>query len=446
MTAGRDIIVAGATPPGTGAVGIVRLSGEGAFPLAERVTGSLPPPRMARVRTFRDAQNREIDYGLVICFVRPCSYTGEDLVEFQGHGSPITIEALIQALLEQGARLARPGEFSERAFLNGRIDLAQAEAVADLINAESQAAARAALQSLSGGFSQEVRQLGERIQALRVQTEAQIDFGEEVVTPLPFAARVLLALEEDLGRLIKRGEAGLNLRQGWSLVLAGPVNAGKSTLFNRFIGESRAIVTSLPGTTRDLLEADCLWEGVRLHIIDSAGFRESRDPIEQEGMRRAVNAIERAQLVLYVIDDTVGWHPEDELRQREWAGSHRIWRICNQIDRSRRKPGREDDRSFALSAETGEGVAELQSAILDEVRSVTDGSPGLLLARPRHLDALSLCRQEILRARVAFEHNEPFELMAEGLRRAQVALGQILDPPATEDLLGAIFSTFCIGK
>ncbi len=426
---------------------IVRLSGEGSFVLAERVAGSLPPPQMARVRMFRDTQNCEIDSGLVIRFVRPHSYTGEDLVEFQGHGSPVTVEALIQVFCEQGARLARPGEFSERAFLNGRLDLAQAEAVADLINAESRAAARAALKSLSGVFSQEVRCLGERIQALRVQAEAQIDFGEEVVPSSSSAtASVLEALEGDLGRLINRGEAGMTLRQGWTVVLAGPVNAGKSTLFNRFVGESKAIVTPLPGTTRDLLEADCIWEGMRLHIIDSAGFRESRDPIEQEGIRRALNAVERAHLVLHVIDDTVGWHPEDDSRQRQWVGYRPIWRIHNQIDRSGRKPGREDAQSFALSAETGEGVAELQTAILDEVRSATDGSTDLLLARPRHLDALSLCRQEIRMARIALERNEPFELMAEGVRRAQVALGQILDPPETEALLGAIFSTFCIGK
>jgi tRNA modification GTPase len=402
---------------------------------------------MARVRTFRDAQNCEIDYGLVIRFVRPHSYTGEDLVEFQGHGSPVTVEALIQVFLEQGARLARPGEFSERSFLNGRMDLAQAEAVADLINAESRTAARAAFQSLSGAFSREVRHLGGRIQSLRVQAEAQIDFGEEVIPSTPSdTAAVLKALEEDLGRLINRGEAGMILRQGWTLVLAGPVNAGKSTLFNRFVGESKAIVTPLPGTTRDLLEADCLWEGIRLHIIDSAGFRETRDPIEQEGIRRALNAVGKAQLVLYVIDDTMGWHPEDESWQQKWGGTRRIWRIHNQIDRSGRKPGRVDTESFALSAETGEGVAELQAAILGEVRSATAGSPELLLARPRHLDALSKCRREILGARIALEHNEPFELMAEGVRRAQVALGQILDPPETEALLGAIFSTFCIGK
>jgi tRNA modification GTPase len=444
---GPDLIAAGATPPGTGAIGIVRLSGEGAFTVAKWIAGSLPPVRMAQVRTFRDAQNREIDCGLVLCFVAPHSYTGEDLVEFQGHGSPVATEALLQALQDRGARLARPGEFSERAFLNGRLDLAQAEAVADLINAESQAAARAALQSLSGTFSGEVRHLGARIQSLRIQAEAQIDFGDDLAASIPSAtASALQELEWDLAMLINRGQAGLALRRGWALVLAGPVNAGKSTLFNRFIGESRAIVTPLPGTTRDLLEADCIWEGIRLHVIDSAGFRESRDLVEQEGMRRAVTAVERAHLVLYVIDDTVGEVPEDGVRQKEWERTRQVWRIRNQIDRSGRKPGRVDAQTFALSAETGAGVAELQSAILEEVRSATDVSSDLVLARPRHLDALSLCRQEIIGAHAALEQNEPFEIMAEGVRRAQVALGQILDPPATEELLGAIFSTFCIGK
>ncbi len=448
MNIKHDPIVAWATPPGAGAIGIVRLSGTGAEAIAERVVGRLPAERQASLRPFRDPDGNLIDQGVLIRFRAPHSFTGEDLIEFQAHGSPVVIEHLLEVLKRLGARQARPGEFSERAFLNGRMDLAQAEAIADLIAAESRAAASAALRSLSGHFSDALRELQSSFEALEVEVEAAIDFaGEEAGIPEAPARRDRLErLHRQVVQLLERGHAGLALRRGCVVVLAGPVNAGKSTLFNRFLGEPRAIVTPVPGTTRDWLEADWVLDGLRVHVIDTAGLRESSDPVEQEGMRRTQSVIQRAHLILYVVDDAVGFRDTDAARFDLLPKGCRAWTVYNQIDRTGRRPGQVDAVAYAVSAETGAGLAELKAAIRSFGQPETSLATDVVMARTRHLEALEYCRASLEDALEALGRGDALELLAEDLRHARQSLGEILGQRSTEDLLGAIFATFCIGK
>ncbi len=448
METERDPIAACATPPGTGAVGVVRLSGAGSFAIAERIAGPMPPARVAALRSFRDPEGNPIDTGLVIRFVGPHSFTGEDLVEFQGHGSPVAIEHLIENLKRLGVRQARPGEFSERAFLNGRMDLAQAEAIADLIAAESRAAAAAAMRTLTGHFSEAIRELEAALDSLRVGVEAEIDFADEDVSgPGEPSLTDRLAVPARKARaLLDRAREGMALRRGCVVVLAGPVNAGKSTLFNRFLGEPRAIVTPVPGTTRDWLEADWVLDGLRVHVIDTAGFRESEDPVEQEGMRRARSVMARAHLILYVIDDALGFLEADEIRFARLPEEAVTWKLYNQIDRTGRLPGKVDTDAYAISAETEAGLAELKQAIRDFGLPETQSAGDVVLARARHLDALERCSEALENAQGAACRGEGLDCIAEGLRQARLALGEILGQQTTEELLGAIFSTFCIGK
>lgn len=448
VTLGRDPIVAWATPPGNGAIGIVRLSGAGCFTLAEQVVGTLPPERRASVRSFHDPAGALIDTGVVIRYQGPRSFTGEDLIEFQGHGSAVAIAHLIETLTHYGARLARPGEFSERAFLNGRLDLAQAEAIADLITAESREAASAALRSLTGQFSEALRALKSELEHLEVEIEAAIDFSGEDVPESEGQARIgrLASLHHEVEALLARGQAGLALRRGYVVILTGPVNAGKSTLFNRFLGEPRAIVTPHPGTTRDWLEAEWVLEGLRIHVIDTAGLRESDDPVEQEGIRRTQSVLTRAHLILYIIDDAQGWQVSDDARFAALPSGITAWKIYNQIDRTGRAPGRVSPEAYAISAATESGLSELTSAIAAQGQPVATTAGDSILARRRHLDALERCR-DALESALRLDHGGAMlELVAEELRRARGALGEILGERSTEELLGAIFSTFCIGK
>ncbi len=445
-----DTIAAIATPPGRGGVGIVRVSGPAAFRYADAIAGRGPAARTAALRQFRDSTGEIIDYGLVIRFPGPASYTGEDVVEFHGHGTPVVLDALIAQLLELGARMARPGEFSERAFLNERLDLVQAEAVADLIDSGSRAAARAAMRSLQGEFSAAVHELVQTLTEVRVLVEAAIDFPEEEIDVLTdYQVRERLeALDARFCALRGKARQGVLLREGMTLVLAGAPNVGKSSLLNRLAGHDAAIVTDIPGTTRDVLRQTLDLDGLPLHVIDTAGLRESDDPIELEGVRRAREQIARADIVLLVVDDssdpdgaetTVGASlPEGPLRLT----------VRNKIDLTDTPPGALAEirgRGFAVSALTDAGMAELRDGLKSVVGFSADAG-GVFAARRRHLDAIARAYEALARAREQVRTGAQLDMIAEELRLAQAALGEITGAVTSEDLLGEIFSSFCIGK
>ncbi len=445
-----DTIAALATPPGVGGIGIVRLSGPGVRALAERLLGALPPPRRAAYKAFRDAAGVPIDQGIALFFPTPHSYTGEDVLELHGHGGPVVLDLLLRRALELGARPARPGEFSERAFLNGKLDLSQAEAVADLIEASSEAAARSALRSLEGVFSTQVHALVEALVRLRSYVEAAIDFPEEEIDFLADerVARELAALAQRLSALMGAARQGCLLHDGMTVVLAGPPNAGKSSLLNALTQRDSAIVSQIPGTTRDVLRERIAIDGLPLHVLDTAGLREGGDEIESEGMRRARAAMERAERVLLIIDDSTA---DDAVlaslvRQLPPAAPYSL--IRNKIDLSGRLPGLSAPGTIpeiALSVKTGAGLEALRAHLKVCAGFQTVGE-GTFIARRRHLNALALADGHIRAAGEALAHSRAGELMAEELRLAQRALGEITGEFTSEDLLGRIFSSFCIGK
>ncbi len=454
-----DTIVAIATPPGRGGVGVVRLSGPRAAAIAQVLLGGLPRPRLASHRSFRDGCGEPLDDGLALWFPAPHSFTGEDVLELQGHGGPVVLDRLLRACLQLGARLARPGEFSERAFLNGKLDLAQAEAVADLIEAGSEAAAKAALASLQGAFSREVNALIEQLTALRVAIEAGLDFPEEEIDPVADQA-LLTALDELLAqaaRVQAAARQGALLREGLHVVILGRPNAGKSSLLNALCGVDAAIVTDIPGTTRDVLRQHLSIDGLPLHLVDTAGLREGADVIEQEGIRRAWREVERADRVLLVVDDREeGIAPEDwAILQRLPAGKP-LTVVRNKIDLSGRAPGERllhgladlpghAVTEIALSALRGEGL-DLLRAHLKDALGYHPEEGGVFLARRRHLDALERAQAHMQAARIQLLHTQALELAAEELRLAQDDLGEITGRITPDDLLGRIFSSFCIGK
>ncbi len=437
-----DTIAALATPPGRGGIGVLRISGPEVAKIATGVLGTLPPPRQAVVRAFRDADGHVLDTGLALYFQGPASFTGEDVLELHGHGGPVVLDLVLGRVLELGARAARPGEFTERAFLNGKLDLTQAEAVADLIDADSPQSARAAMRSLQGAFSQAVQALSERLTELRVYVEAALDFPEEEIDFLAdsaVAAR-LDELDRALCAVQDQAREGVRLREGLQVVLCGPPNAGKSTLLNRLSGEALAITSPVPGTTRDVLRADLQLAGCAVRLLDTAGLRRSRDPVEREGVRRAEAAIADADVVVWLLDATCG--EEAAVAPRVTPGAHLI-RVWNKTDLA--APPREALRpeDLCLSAHTGAGVEALVEALRSRAVGNTPQT-GVFLARRRHLDALERARRALVRARGALELGP--ELAAEELRLAQHALGEITGAVTTEDLLGRIFSSFCIGK
>ncbi len=447
-----DTIAAIATPPGRGAVGILRVSGPLAWAVCEHIAGALPPPRQAVLRNFRDAARERIDQGLVLYFPAPRSYTGEDVVEFQGHGGPLVLGLLLQAACAAGARPARPGEFSERAFLNGQLDLAQAEAVADLIDASSRAAARAALHSLQGEFSRRVEGLLDELIAVRADLEAALDFADEDVpwiTPQTLHDRTdgLVEIATDL---IKEAAQGRRLRDGLSVAIAGQPNVGKSTLLNRLAGAEAAIVSPHAGTTRDLLREQILIDGLPLTVIDTAGLRDSADPVEQEGVRRAWAALEKAELILFLADDRAGLTAADTALLAKLPPEVEVLLLFNKCDLSGRAPERQVGPGrriqLRLSAETAQGL-DLLAAEIKRAAGLS-GAPaeGLFTARARHLDALHRALAALRLARAHGAKNTSPELIAEELRQAQQALDEITGRFTSEDLLGRIFSSFCIGK
>ncbi len=450
--ASADTIAALATPPGIGGIGIVRISGAGTRALAQHLLGRLPRPRYAGYAVFRDAAGGPIDHGIALFFSAPRSYTGEDVLELHGHGGPVVLELLLRRVLELGARLARPGEFSERAFLNGRLDLAQAEAVADLIEASSEAAARSALRSLEGAFSAQVRALVGALIELRTQVEAAIDFPEEEIDFLADEriAAGLEAILRGLEALTGAAHQGCLLHDGLSVVLAGPPNAGKSSLLNALTQQDSAIVSAIPGTTRDVLHERIAIDGLPLHVLDTAGLREGGDELETEGMRRARRAMERADRVLLIVDDAVTGDEASVGLLRQLPERTPYTLIRNKIDLTGRSPALALSPSggapvLALSAKTGAGL-ELLRTHLKACAGFQAAGEGTFIARRRHLQALARAQERVRAARGELERSRAGELVAEELRLAQRALGEITGEFTTDDLLGKIFSSFCIGK
>ncbi|MHB9020715.1 MAG: tRNA uridine-5-carboxymethylaminomethyl(34) synthesis GTPase MnmE [Halothiobacillus sp.] len=444
----RDTIVAIATAPGRGGIGIIRLSGAEAHRIARQVVPELPPVRYARHVPFLDAQaNDSIDDGLCIVFVAPHSYTGEDVVELHGHGGPVVLDRLLNMLLKLGARLARPGEFTERAFLNGRIDLAQAEAVADLIDASSQAAAHAASRALRGIFSERVTAITTALIELRVYIESALDFPEEEIDFLSDSRlwERNQQLLHDLETLLAQTQQGVLLREGMRIAIIGQPNAGKSSLLNQLAGEDRAIVTDIPGTTRDVLRAEIQIDGLPIHIIDTAGLRHSDDPIEQEGIRRAWLEIDQADAILLLRDDRDNFSPDDQKLLAQMPQKP-VVEVHNKIDLTGNTAGfNPANNTINISAKTGAGLPELRTH-LKQLMGYQSTDGGQFIARRRHLDALTAAQTEIAAALTALTQAQAGELAAESLRRAQIALDQITGKFTADDLLGEIFSNFCIGK
>lgn len=440
-------IAAIATAPGRGGIGVVRISGSELLPFADRLCGRVPVPRRAAIADFRDGGGAVIDRGLLLYFPAPHSFTGEDVLELQGHGGPVVMAELLRRCLELGARLAEPGEFTRRAFLNDKLDLAQAEAVADLIEATTAAAARSAVRSLEGEFSREVRALVARLVELRMRVESALDFPEEELDPLPDTNVLegLSALRRDLDGLRHRARAGSLLRSGLHVVLAGQPNVGKSSLLNRLAGAERAIVTEVAGTTRDALRETIQIEGIPLHIIDTAGLRETEDTVERIGVERSWQEIGKADVVLQLVDARSGLTSADQMiASRLPSGVERIV-VENKSDLagvavSRREEG--GHVHVVLSARTGEGVGLLHDELL-RVAGWQGHGEDVILARERHLEALAEAAEK---SALAERRLGQMELCAEELRLAQAALSRITGEFTADDLLGEIFSRFCIGK
>lgn len=439
----RDTIAAIATPAGRGGVGIVRISGPAAAAVARAVTGSVPEPRRATLAVFADESGQRIDEGLALFFPAPHSYTGEAVLELQGHGGPVVLQMLLAACVAAGARLAEPGEFTRRAFLEGKLDLAQAEAVADLIDAASREAARSAQRSLSGEFSAAVRAIVERVTELRALVEALLDFPEEEIDALHAsdATGRLAVAEAALVQLLLRSRQGSILSRGLRVVIAGAPNAGKSSLLNCLIGEERAIVTPLAGTTRDALREMIDIDGVPITLVDTAGIRDSADEIERLGVQRTHQELEHADVVLAVIDaaDPAAW---------TWAGFPAgrarvdVFNKCDLVPDFVTPAPRAGGTIVRVSAKTGEGLDQLRRAILEAAGWCSTGET-LFLARERHILALE---RALAHLRAAFKEQGRWEFFAEELRLAQVALGSISGAVTADELLGRIFSRFCIGK
>lgn len=439
-----DTIAAVATAPGFGGIGVVRVSGPGVDRIAEALTGSRPAPRLAVYCTFRDQHGEAVDQGIALRFPGPHSFTGEDVLELQGHGGPMVLQLLLDAVLAQGARLARPGEFTERAFVNGKLDLAQAEAVADLIASASTAAAQGALRSLQGDFSRAVLDIDEAVLQLRVFVEAAMDFpdeGADFLAEGDVDAR-LARIDDALATLLRESRSGVLLRDGVSIALLGAPNVGKSSLLNRLAGQERAIVTEIPGTTRDLIHVDLLIDGLPVELVDTAGLRDTTDRVEQEGVRRARDQASQADLVLFVQDDRDDAGLPDEL-----DGPPLIV-VRNKADLSGAAtglvPGAGGPAAVRVSARTGAGVDALVGLIKETVGFGAEGRT--FTARRRHIEALKQAAEALGRARALLAEAAPAELAAEELRAVHLALGSIVGEMTPDELLGEIFASFCIGK
>ena len=453
----HDTIVAAATPAGAGGIGIVRISGAGVPQIAGKMLGGLPPPRVASLREFHDAAGEPIDTGLALYFPAPGSFTGEPVLELHGHGGPVVMALVVDAAVSLGSRQAEPGEFSKRAFLNDKLDLAQAEAIADLIGSGTARAARAALRSLSGAFSAAVDALQEQLIRLRLHVEATLDFPEEEIDFLSdaqLAARIddCDAAFEALG---EGARAGRLLRDGYQVVIVGRPNAGKSSLLNLLSGQEAAIVTEVAGTTRDILREQIDADGLLVELIDTAGLRDNPDQIEAEGIRRAREAIKSADAVLWIQDASAQENAKECAIENEslaelgedLPANVPVITVRNKIDLTDANPGLQHEQPLTLniSAKTGVGTDVLRQQML-KLAGHKDLGEGAFTARRRHIDALGRAEAHFRAGRNALEEAKAGELLAEELRLAQQALGEITGSFTSDDLLGKIFSEFCIGK
>lgn len=453
--ANDDTIAALATPPGRGAVSIVRVSGVRALEIGKQLAGLRPQPRHAHVCTFRDKAGLPVDRGMVLFFPGPGSSTGEDVIELHGHGGMVVSDWLLSQAFRLGARPAEPGEFTLRAFLNDKLDLAQAEAVADLVDSGSRAAARAAARSLCGAFSERVRDLQDALTALRVRLEAWLDFPDEELELDPDGdlEAGFGAVSDLLERLLGEARQGAVLRDGLNVVIAGPPNAGKSSLMNRLAGYDAAIVTQIPGTTRDPLREHLSVDGLPVCITDTAGFRTSKDPVEAEGVRRAQRAVGHADRVLWMVDIRDDLPAEvtrarTKMARTKTDGDVALTIIRNKVDLVATGAGLEEHDGLPvirLSALTGEGT-ELLREHLKAISGFGGESPGTFSARSRHLDALLRARGLVRAGFEQLKADRALELAAEELRAAQGALGELTGEHTSDDLLGEIFASFCIGK
>ncbi len=484
-----ETIAAPATPPGRGGVGIIRVSGPLVLKIAESVLNKVPIPRVALFSDFKNLQGEVLDEGLALFFPGPNSFTGEDVLELQGHGGPVVMNRLMQAMLELGVRIAEPGEFSLRAFLNGKMDLVQAEAVADLIDASSERAAKLAVSSLSGVFSEKIHRLVTSLIHLRMYVEAAIDFPEEEIDFLEEGnvADKVQKLLSDLNQILNQAHQGILIKEGMKLVILGKPNAGKSSLLNALAGEERAIVTDIPGTTRDVLREHIHIDGVPIHILDTAGLREATDVVEAEGIRRALKAAREADRLLVVMDATdvtakedllaayaeifalgipVTWvknkvdllssslvispEPltEESASDFEFSLPSGEAEISERASAINQKFHFDDQNSLViqLSAKTGEGLALLRAHLLQKLGIEENHTEGNFLARTRHLDALKLAQRHLEEGLSRILKDKAGELLAEELKETQEALGLITGQFRADDLLGVIFSKFCIGK
>ncbi len=443
---GASTIAAIATAPGRGGIGIVRISGPRAPAIATALLGRVPTARRAHYGAFHDADGRALDRGLALYFPAPHSYTGEDVLELHGHGGPAVLALVLERALALGAQPARPGAFTERAFLNGKLDLAQAEAVADLIASGSSAAARAAARSLEGEFSRRARALADALAALRTHIEAALDFAEEEIDFLSDGrlieqGRRLLEECDALARAARRGRA---LRDGLTVVLAGAPNAGKSSLLNALSQNDSAIVSETPGTTRDLLREHIELDGLPLTVLDTAGLRTTGDAVETEGVRRACAAMEHADRVLLVVDDRASDADQLVALRTQLPPGAACTVVYNKIDLTGRAAGAVGADDLAVSVRTGAGLETLR-AHLCACAGLEGAAEGSFSARRRHLEALGRARGHLAGALTQLEARRG-ELAAEELRQAQGALGELTGEFTTEDLLGRIFAEFCIGK
>ncbi|MCC8366804.1 tRNA uridine-5-carboxymethylaminomethyl(34) synthesis GTPase MnmE [Xenorhabdus sp. PB61.4] len=450
-----DTIVAQATPPGRGGVGILRISGPKAAAVAEVVLGKLPKPRYADYLPFRDVDSSVLDQGIALYFPGPNSFTGEDVLELQGHGGPVILDLLLKRILTiSGVRIANPGEFSERAFLNDKLDLAQAEAIADLIDASSEQAARSAMNSLQGTFSNQVHQMVEELTNLRIYVEAAIDFPDEEIDFLS-DGKIEAKLDEVIAELeLVRSQArqGSLLREGMKVVIAGRPNAGKSSLLNALAGREAAIVTDIAGTTRDVLREHIHIDGMPLHVIDTAGLREASDEVERIGIERAWQEIEQADRVLFMVDSTTTDAIEPEKIWPEFMAklpeSLPVTIIRNKTDMTGEASGVSEINGYTLirlSALADKGINLLRDH-LKEAMGFNSNTEGGFLARRRHLQALNTAAEHLQEGHQQLVFARSGELLAEELRLAQQALTEITGEFTSDDLLGRIFSSFCIGK
>ncbi len=467
-----DTIAAVATAPGQAGIGVIRVSGPAARNIGERIAGGGIEPRRVHFRKFRDADGEVLDSGLTLYFAGPGSFTGEDVVEFQGHGGPVLLQMLLDEILKAGARLARPGEFTERAYLNGKLDLAQAEAVADLIGSASEAAVRGANRSLSGAFSDRVGEIDALVVSLRVYVEAAIDFPDEDVDML--AEGQIAERIDEIIRALERLEAdcaqGVILRDGIKLALIGAPNVGKSSLLNRLTGESRAIVTDIPGTTRDLIRADLNLDGLPIELVDTAGLRTATDAVEVEGVSRALIEAASADIVLAIIDtnersfdgqrsaaeavleavletleESSRSARSDLVSESQPIEIERVIPVLNKIDLAPEVAASARARGYqAVSAKTGAGMDSLRQAIRDKAGFTPRSN--LFTARKRHLIALGKALNQAQSARAHVADTLPGELIAEELRAVHTSLGEIVGEMSSDALLGEIFANFCIGK